>query len=151
MGIKRDERFWKGICKSRNTSSQGTLTLKALTSPFWGFVLPPSIKEGLEGLKGKIPGLVDIKVNTNGFWRKKQIRHDNQGLYSKTEFQNRRNWKCFVWSNRKIPRTKRRLRKITEKKRIIQGKCIINNLSKVCAKERFLGQKHSDCCGRVSG
>ena len=23
------------------------------------------IKEGLEGLKGKIPGLVDIKVNTN--------------------------------------------------------------------------------------
>ena len=24
------------------------------------------IKEGLEGLKGKIPGLVDIKVNTNG-------------------------------------------------------------------------------------
>lgn len=26
----------------------------------------PSIKEGLEGLKGKIPGLVDIKVNTNG-------------------------------------------------------------------------------------
>ena len=26
----------------------------------------PSIKEELEGLKGKIPGLVDIKVNTNG-------------------------------------------------------------------------------------
>ena len=24
------------------------------------------IKEGLEGLKGKIPGLVDIKVNTTG-------------------------------------------------------------------------------------
>ena len=24
------------------------------------------IKEGLEGLKGKIPGLVDIKVNTQG-------------------------------------------------------------------------------------
>ena len=24
------------------------------------------IKEGLEGLKGKIPGLVDIKVNTGG-------------------------------------------------------------------------------------
>ena len=24
------------------------------------------IKEGLEGLKGKIPGLVDIKVNING-------------------------------------------------------------------------------------
>ena len=24
------------------------------------------IKEGLEGLKGKIPGLVDIKVNTSG-------------------------------------------------------------------------------------
>ena len=24
------------------------------------------IKKGLEGLKGKIPGLVDIKVNTNG-------------------------------------------------------------------------------------
>lgn len=24
------------------------------------------IKEGLEGLKGKIPGLVDIKVNTEG-------------------------------------------------------------------------------------
>lgn len=24
------------------------------------------IKEGLEGLKGKIPGLVDIKVNTDG-------------------------------------------------------------------------------------
>ena len=24
------------------------------------------IKEGLESLKGKIPGLVDIKVNTNG-------------------------------------------------------------------------------------
>ncbi len=24
------------------------------------------IKEGLEGLKGKIPGLVDINVNTNG-------------------------------------------------------------------------------------
>ena len=24
------------------------------------------IKEGLEGLKGKIPGLIDIKVNTNG-------------------------------------------------------------------------------------
>ena len=24
------------------------------------------IKRGLEGLKGKIPGLVDIKVNTNG-------------------------------------------------------------------------------------
>lgn len=24
------------------------------------------IKEGLEGLKGQIPGLVDIKVNTNG-------------------------------------------------------------------------------------
>jgi hypothetical protein len=26
----------------------------------------PSIKEGLEGLKGKIPGLIDIKVNTEG-------------------------------------------------------------------------------------
>lgn len=25
-----------------------------------------AIKEGLESLKGKIPGLVDIKVNTNG-------------------------------------------------------------------------------------
>ncbi len=25
-----------------------------------------SIKEGLEGLQGKIPGLIDIKVNTNG-------------------------------------------------------------------------------------
>ena len=25
----------------------------------------PSIKKGLEGLKEKIPGLVDIKVNTN--------------------------------------------------------------------------------------
>ena len=24
------------------------------------------IKEGLEGLKGQIPGLIDIKVNTNG-------------------------------------------------------------------------------------
>lgn len=24
------------------------------------------VKEGLEGLKGQIPGLVDIKVNTNG-------------------------------------------------------------------------------------
>ena len=24
------------------------------------------IKEGLEGLKGKIPGLIDIKVNTSG-------------------------------------------------------------------------------------
>ena len=24
------------------------------------------IKEGLEGLKGKIPGLIDIKVNTEG-------------------------------------------------------------------------------------
>ncbi|MBQ1628405.1 MAG: Dabb family protein [Treponema sp.] len=24
------------------------------------------MKEGLEGLKGKIPGLIDIKVNTNG-------------------------------------------------------------------------------------
>ena len=32
-----------------------------------------------------------------------------------------------------------------------QGKRIINNLSKVCAKERFLRQKHSDCCARVSG
>ena len=33
---------------------------------------------------------------------------------------------------------------------IFQGKRIINNLSKVCAKERFLGQKHADCCDRVS-
>ena len=32
-----------------------------------------------------------------------------------------------------------------------QGKRIINNLTKVCAKKRFLGQKHSDCCDRVSG
>ncbi len=24
------------------------------------------IKEGLEGLKGKVPGIIDIKVNTNG-------------------------------------------------------------------------------------
>ena len=32
-----------------------------------------------------------------------------------------------------------------------QGKRIINNLTKVCEKKRFLGQKHSDCCDRVSG
>ncbi|WP_443977264.1 YgjP-like metallopeptidase domain-containing protein [Treponema succinifaciens] len=25
-----------------------------------------------------------------------------------------------------------------------------NNLSKLCAKERFLGQKHADCCDRMS-
>ena len=41
MDIKRNERFWKGICKK-------------------------GIKDGLEGLKGKIPGLIDIKVNTEG-------------------------------------------------------------------------------------
>ena len=44
--------------------SQGTLTLKAAVLRV---CTAPSIKEGLEGLKGKIPGLVDIKVNTNGF------------------------------------------------------------------------------------
>ena len=31
-----------------NTSSQGTLTLKALTSPFWGFVINPQLKESLK-------------------------------------------------------------------------------------------------------
>ncbi|MDO5154686.1 MAG: Dabb family protein [Eubacteriales bacterium] len=29
-------------------------------------LIKASIKEGLEGLQGKIPGLVEIKVNTNG-------------------------------------------------------------------------------------
>lgn len=30
-------------------------------------VIKSDIKSGLEGLKGKIDGLIDIKVNTNGF------------------------------------------------------------------------------------
>ena len=32
------------------------------------------IKEGLEGLKGKIPGLIDIKVNTNGVFGHEMMR-----------------------------------------------------------------------------
>lgn len=41
-------------------------TLKAELSDVEKENVKKGIKEGLEGLKGKIPGLVDIKVNTTG-------------------------------------------------------------------------------------
>ncbi len=36
-------------------------------------IIKQGIKEGLEGLKGKVPGIADIKVNINGYQVKKSI------------------------------------------------------------------------------
>ncbi len=36
-------------------------------------IIKQGIKEGLEGLKGKVPGIADIKVNINGYPVKKSI------------------------------------------------------------------------------
>lgn len=41
-------------------------TLKEEFSPEEKETIKAGIKEGLEGLKGQIPGLLDIRVNTNG-------------------------------------------------------------------------------------
>ena len=75
-GVKRD--IWKWIRLSGKKElmerRKGTKmvkhvilwTLKDELSAEEKVAIKQEIKEGLEGLKGKVPGIVDIKVNING-------------------------------------------------------------------------------------
>jgi len=57
-------------------------TLKDELSAEEKMTIKQGIKEGLEGLKGKIPGIVDIKVNING------LESSNADLMLDSTFEN---------------------------------------------------------------
>ena len=80
--LERNKEVMERIRGTRMVKHVILWTLKDELSAEEKMTIKQGIKEGLEGLKGKIPGIVDIKVNING------LESSNADLMLDSTFEN---------------------------------------------------------------
>jgi len=80
--LERNKEVMERIRRTRMVKHVILWTLKDELSAEEKMTIKQGIKEGLEGLKGKIPGIVDIKVNING------LESSNADLMLDSTFEN---------------------------------------------------------------
>nr|WP_330361230.1 MULTISPECIES: DUF4298 domain-containing protein [unclassified Butyrivibrio] len=80
--LERNKELMERIRGTRMVKHVILWTLKDELSAEEKMTIKQGIKEGLEGLKGKIPGIVDIKVNING------LESSNADLMLDSTFEN---------------------------------------------------------------